>query len=572
MFYRILLGILVVFTMASCQVDSDRNKSMLVIRFDGDPDRLNPVISTNSSASQIENMIFQPLAELDPLTLNFEPILLDKIIPPIRDDFNGLPVERIDLKLKDDAVWDNGSRVTHEDILFTLKTIFNDEVDAARKKTIFSFLKGEQHEANDPSFISFYLDTSAFNADKIIMNFHIMPRYVYDSSGLMTDISLNQLIDNNLSTDEQEKLKTFADQFHDSKYSQTTVQGSGAYKLENWNAGYEIQLTRKADWWGEKYNDQNLFKAIPEQLIYKIIPDQQLAITAMANDNVDIITGLSPEKFSVLKETSADDYEFLTPVVPRYFYIMLNNEYRGLDQKLVRQALAHLVDQPKLIEVVMGGFGQALTAPLLAGGKYTDPNIAPYPFDVSKATKLLKDAGWSDSDDDGTVDMMIDDEHVELELRLHITGSALSRQIGLLLKNNFEQAGIDLELVAQKFSQTLQEMRVGNFEMVATAPSSSLHDPILKPSWHSTSIGPDGGNYSRFSNENIDRILDELEMEENQADRLTLYREFHRAIHEEVPVLFLLMPTERILVNKPWHLDASPRRPGYFENLAYRKE
>ena len=195
----------------------------------------------------IENFIFQPLAEIDPITLNFEPVLLDKIPVAVIENNPDFGVsDRVDMRLKADAKWSDGKSVTFHDVLFTLKTIFNDEVESPGKKAALSFIKGENHDENDLTFISFYLDTTVFNADKIIANFHVLPKHRYDSLGLLDQISLGDLISNDLDEEKKSALKNFATQFADERFSRTIVTGSGAYQLDNWNAGYEVKLTKKS--------------------------------------------------------------------------------------------------------------------------------------------------------------------------------------------------------------------------------------------------------------------------------------------------------------------------------------
>ncbi len=562
----LIFGLLIFF---GCTNDKEVVERQLILRIESEPDRLNPITSRGATASQIENFIFQPLGELDPVTLKFEPVLLEKVNKAVRDEMPGIgAVDRLDIRIKSDANWTDGRPVTYEDVLFTLKAMLNDDVGVGSKKAHFAMILAENHDENDQKFLSFYLDTAVFNADIIAMNFHIMPKHVYDSSGYMNNITLHQLVNNNFSDEDRSNLKKFADQFLSDYYSRRKIIGSGAYEIQYWNTGYEILLRKKVNWWGDNFKSSNLFKAKPEELLYKVIPDQQLAITAMKNDNVDVIGGVTPEKFSALRETQGDEFQFLTPVVPRYIYIILNNEKEELADRRVRQALAYLVDQQTIIETVMGGYASTLTAPLLPRSAAYNDNIQPYAFNPEKARNLLAEAGWEDLDDDGFVYKKTDDERKKLQIILNITGSETGRQIALLLKENFKQAGVELIIEVQKFSKTIEDMRAGNFDAVATAASQSLHEANLRPTWHSSGIGNGGGNYSRTSNPSIDEILDMLEDEETPNKRIELYHKFHELIHEETPVLFLFMPTERVLVSKKWKLNPSPRRPGYFENLA----
>ena len=573
---KIIKGVVLLWVAMSafsgCVSESDVNNDELVVRLGEEPERLNPIISRSSISHQIEYLIFQPLAEIDPISLEFEAVLLEKMPMLVQDERDDLGVvDRLDLRIRPGARWTDGTPVTYRDVLFTFKTIFNKEVGAARFRSRLMFIKGENHDENDPTFLTFYLDTAVFAADKLMTNFHMLPAHIYDSIGYMKNISLGDLITDNITAEQKQRLKDFATSFTTEKFSRQKVVGSGPYKLENWNTGYEIKLIKKEDWWGRAHEERNLFKAIPESIVYKVIPDEQLAVTSLANDNVDLIAGLNPEKFDAMRESVPDKYQFLTPKIPQFFYIILNNKSPLLSDVRVRRALAHLVDQNKMIDVVMAGYGVPLTAPMPPDGKLYNKNVKPYHFNPEKASEFLTAAGWNDSDDDGYVDQEINGEHQELELRIYITGGALGRKIALLIQDNAKKAGVDIKIVSQKFSQSMEDMRSGNFEMVATAGGQSFWEPNLRPTWHSSGYASDGDNFAGYTNQIMDDLLDELESEEDIADRVKLYHKFHQQLNEDVPVLYLLMPTERLLVSNEWQVDLSARRPGYFENLIYPK-
>jgi peptide/nickel transport system substrate-binding protein len=69
-----------------------------------------------------------------------------------------------------------------------------------------------------------------------------------------------------------------------------------------------------------------------------------------------------------------------------------------IGQKYVRQALAHLIDQPAYIKGILHGAGAPAYGPLptLPKTPYTpaDADVNPYPYSVSAATKLLSSNGW----------------------------------------------------------------------------------------------------------------------------------------------------------------------------------
>ena len=75
----------------------------------------------------------------------------------------------------------------------------------------------------------------------------------------------------------------------------------------------------------------------------------------------------------------------------------------ALQDVRVRQAIAMALDRETLNQDLLLG----LTTPvesLWAGTPYESPNITPWPYDPAAANALLDEAGWVDSNSDGTRD------------------------------------------------------------------------------------------------------------------------------------------------------------------------
>ena len=103
------------------------------MRLPEEPARLNPIISSNAYETQLLNMIFMPLAEFDPYTLEYRPVLVeslnDKQILGEDDPYAGEAI--YDFRIREDAIWHDGKSILASDYLFTAKTVLIPQLNSS---------------------------------------------------------------------------------------------------------------------------------------------------------------------------------------------------------------------------------------------------------------------------------------------------------------------------------------------------------------------------------------------------------------------------------------------------------
>jgi peptide/nickel transport system substrate-binding protein len=539
----------------------------LVVRFQSEPDRIHPLFSRNSTSTQIEKLIFQPLAEFDPYSLELLPVLSESIPESIKiTEGSYKDMNALDIRIKPDALWQDSVPVTVEDVLFTLKSILNPKVDVARFRNQLAFINDAA--LLDKKTLRIYFDANYHNAEIYLMNYFIYPKHICDPNGLLDAYSLAQLKDINAETlAEDHPLNDFAIGFDTFDLSRRQIIGSGPYKLKYWNSGYEIALDKKDNWWGKVHEESNHFKAFPKEVKFKIIPDEQTASMALKSGQIDVLPDLSPEHFLRLMENETDRYQFLTPPLMQYYYLCLNNESEFFKDPKVRKAMVHITNIEEIINLAMKGFGKHLTGPFLPESKDYNQSLRPYDIDIAIADSLLSLAGWEDTNNDGTRDKDINGQRIELIPEINITSSTLGRQIAIILKEQFKKAGIGLDIEVQDFRKSMQDMRSDNFDIVAALNRQAPFVANLKPAWHSAGKEVGGNNLANYYNSSVDSLIEVLVYTRDIEDRMEIHRAIHGHIYNDVPVIFLLMPTERIVVSNKWQARPSTMRPGYFVNL-----
>lgn len=549
-------------------------------RLAGEPDRLHPMLTSVGYATDILRLTHFPLLEFHPFTLEMEPILAAEL-PTVRKLDSGpwAGGQAFDYRIRSEARWDDGSPVTAADYVFTLKAAFHPLVKANAWRGFLSAIVDVQVDPEDPQKFTVYTADDYFLSLPVTGNFNIYPRHVYDPQGLLDAYTLADLRDparaDSLAAAD-ERMKAFADQFTSEAWSRDTalVQGAGPYRLASWTSGQELLLVRKANWWGEGLPQAGeQFVARPARIRFKFIPDEQAALSLMRDGGLDVMAGVSPSLYNTLAaDTSAGaPIASVLPVFMQYVFIAANNRDPKLADPRTRQALAHLTDVDEILKTVLLGLGERITGPFHPSKPYYDHQLKPIPFDPARARRLLEEAGWVDSDGNGVVDQVIGGKKTELALTLLIpAGSEVGPQIGLILQHGARQAGVDIRVESRDFKLITEQMARRDYHLSLLRLRQSPADDDPYQSWHSDSDRPDGSNRYSYRSAEADSLIQAIRLAPDQGTRYGLYRQLHRRIYEDQPVIFLYAPKEPVLARSAVKgLEPSPMRPGYYLPFLY---
>ncbi|MBT8218450.1 MAG: hypothetical protein KJP00_01410, partial [Bacteroidia bacterium] len=189
-------------------------------------------------------------------------------------------------------------------------------------------------------------------------------------------------------------------------------------------------------------------------------------------------------------------------------------------------------------------------------------------YNPEKAISILKDAGWEDTNNNGTVDKVIEGNRMELSIDLLASPSENSKNICLLVQSSAASGGVKINPVFKELRTIVGEHLVPrNFEMYALAWSQQVGDYDPKQLWHSESDTPSGRNWSGFNVPECDAVIDQLRETIEQNERIPLYHKWQEMVVEAQPYIFLAAPQERIAVNKKFEARVSAKKPGIAENL-----
>lgn len=556
--------------LVSCSGNSEKSsanyENKVIQHVLSDADQLNPLNYNTETTGYINTQVFQTL-----LTVNFKTLELVPQLATARPELKELPNGKLGItyQIRPEATWDDNKPITANDVAFSLKAIKNPLVDCARIRPYYEFIEDIQIDPQDPKKFTFICKEKYMIAEASSGDFPILPATVYDEQNLMNEFTLPQLTSQAAALANNPKIKQFAEQFNSEKFKRQLAVGSGPYMLERWETNQRLILKRKENWWGNKAQNKNeSLEAFPNQIVYETINDLTTAVVALKGEKLDVMRGIPPKDFVEelpKSEKFSQYFNTFSPPLLAYDYIALNTHNPKLTDVKVRQALAYLTDVDRLIKTNLYGLGERTVGFVHPTNKFYNKTLTPYAFDPQKAKQLLQEAGWKDTNGNGTVDKNIDGKTVEMELELNYnTGNQRREETSLIMQEAARSAGVKINIVNKDFSVLTENLKKHQFEMVISGLISSVLESDPKQSWHTESAN-NGGNYSYFGNAQSDKIIDDLRKELDEQKRGEYYNQLQAIIHQEVPCIFTVVQKERIAIHKKYG-DTPPvstQRPGY---------
>ena len=294
--------------------------------------------------------------------------------------------------------------------------------------------------------------------------------------------------------------------------------GSGPFELENFASGEKVTLKANTSYWeGKPALNGLVLKIVPDAMV-RALEFKQGAIDFMQND-------LEPDMLPWLKSLS--NAEVSAHQGTTFQYIGINLTHPILQQLKVRQAIAHAIDRPRIIRHLLKDAAVAANGLISPLNEAYDSNVREWPYDPAKAKQLLDDAGFKDPDGDGP--------GARFRLSYKTTNIDLRRRIAEALKEQLLQVGIELEIRSYEWGTFFSDVKKGNFHLYSLAWVGIRDPDVQHQIFHSASVPPNGDNRGRYTNPQVDRLLDRGRITLESAERKRIYGAAQRLIADDLP-------------------------------------
>jgi peptide/nickel transport system substrate-binding protein len=570
--YAKILSIAVLLLLFSCGEKSKKNTAdygefSIKLLMNPEPAGLNSLTVNDQNKTIILSYIAYPPLGIDMKKLDWTPILAKEM--PVTENLPG-GKQKVTLEIREEATWDNGSPILAEDVAFSLKLAKLPLINQQSIRGYYRDIEDLQIDPKNPRRYSVFFAAPYMLSTTIAGDMTIFPRYVYDSAGVLNNITIKRLYDEGENFKADSSLIAFAEQFSSEKFSRETIVGCGPYALESWEPGQRIVLQRKKNWWGDRVQEKShYFEAYPTRLIFEFIKDETAAITALKSGDLDFMYSIDPMIFTQdlpKSEKFTGAFNTHTPNQLGYESIGINTKREPLDDPEVRYALSHLADAERMISSAYYGLGNTITTYIPGSMEgWKDPELGRIEFNPEKAKKILNAAGWTDSDENGILDKVIKGKKRELKLELiYNTGNPRREKIALIYAEELNKNGIKTDLRMLEIPALVERLKTHDFDFYVGGFIQSVVESDPYQLWH-TESARGGTNFTSFGNPESDSLINAYRQEGDVEKRKNMSRVLQRMIFANRPVIFLCTGKERMAVKKNLEgILISDQRPGFW--------
>ena len=452
-------------------------KDALVVDLPGDVATMDPHLQWDTESYTVYRNIFDNLVTRD---------TEGKIVPQVATAWRYTDDKTIVFDLRPDILFHDGSKLTPEDVAFSVRRIINPEFKSPQ---LSQFDQITSAEITGPSQVTLHTKSPYPALMAQLVKLSIVPKAYVEKVG---DQAFNQ-----------------------------QVMGSGPFKLRAWQRGVQSVLdANDAHWRGKPSFRTVTFRAVPD------IPTR---IADLRTGRADITRGLSPDDAEALKGEKA--LRILPVATERVAYLFVNALAGPTRDKRVRQAIAMAVDRDTIISALQGGYAKPANIVLTPANFGYLPDIPGWPHDPAKARALLKEAGAEGA----TIQFL--------------TSPSYDRRLNEAVQQMLGEVGLKVEIVMLDQPTYLRRRQgtpeeAGGLSQGRWSCACQDADGVIFPLFRSGSI------WSKFNNPAFDAAVDAARVVLDETKRLGFYRQAFEILREEVPGIGLFQDYQIYLARK----------------------
>ena len=382
--------------------------------------------------------------------------------------------------LHEGVKWHDGEPFTANDVKFTFEAIMDPENGSENAS---NYEDVEEITVIDDNTVSFKLAAPNY-AFLDYMTMAILPSHLLEGEDMQT-----------------------------SDYFRNPV-GTGPYKLSSWDVGQAITLTKNEDYFKTPANIGTI--------IFKIVPDDTAKALQLKSGELDLAQ-ITPKDAATFDNVEGINIYDMTTSDYRGILYNFANEYWQKNADII-PAINYAIDRDAIIESVLLGKGISAYSPIQRN-EYNYEDVNHYDYNPEKAVEVLESVGCTKGEDgyyyrDGekigfTINASVDDQ---VRVDMAVIAAQQLQEIGLDVKAN----------IPESIDWGGQEACI-----IGWGSPFDADDHTYKV------FGTDkGANYSMYSNEDVDKYLQEARQTDDPDARREAYKNFQIALSENPAYTF----------------------------------
>ena len=520
----------------------------LVANAGTDPKTFNYALS--QEAPNVFTYIYDSLIGTNGITNALEPALAESW--NISED-----KKRVVFTLREGLKWSDGEPLTADDVVFTFKDVYLNEEIPAPTRDILKI--GESGKF-----------PSVRKLDERRVEFTVpepfAPFLLY--AGGQPILPAHALRESVMTKDSNGKPKFLSTWGTDT--DPRKIIGNGPYTMESYTITERVVFRRNPYYWRKDAQGNSL--PYIERFVWQIIENTDTALLQFRSKEADILE-ISATTFALLKrEEKRGEFSIynggLDPL-RMFMCFNLNKARRPNGQPLLdpiksrwfntvafRQAVAHAIDRPTMINNILQGLGEPQNSMVPEESPYylsPEKGLKVYDYNLDKAKELLLGAGFKYDNKGQLLDA--ENNRVRFTLLTSAGGRRIS-SIGAQIKQDLSKIGIQADFQSIDFNSLLDKL---NNTMDWDAYLGAIGGGGIDPHSSSTIWALDGGLHQFNSSpqpgqppivgqvfagweQEIARLYVQGAQELDEAKRKEIYDETQRLAQEYLPFIHLVSP------------------------------
>lgn len=298
-----------------------------------------------------------------------------------------------------------------------------------------------------------------------------------------------------------------------------SVDGTGPFKLVEWNKDEDMHLVRHDDYFNGP--------AATENIVIQIVPEAAARSIAIESHQVDAAQGITAEEVLRLKDDPTINV-FSIPG-PGCHLFQFNCSNPIIKNTKVRQAISYALDRESLVETLYGAMGEKPRDSVAPAAAFGYINLGVIKQDQAKARQLLAEAGYPDGFE---MNLMCTDVYTK------------GVQAGEIAAAQLAEVGIKANIVTvdrATFSAawnglTPEEFPDWGMFLMGAGYITLDGDEGLKRRFATSADGKNSNNYGFYSNAEVDELLNGAAATTDRDAREKAYQRAAEILYLEDPV------------------------------------
>lgn len=379
------------------------SKTLTFTGLAGEPDSLNPLVSSSSDLYDFSHLFISYLLEVDD-----HGRFIPEVAAQVPTTANG-GISRdgmtITYHMRPGLKWQDGAPLTSRDVLFTYRAMMNPKNNVVTRT-------GYDHIANVQTPDAFTVVVHLAKAFSPILAYFesaqgitgVLPAHLLEHYGDLNRIPFNVM-----------------------------PLGSGPYRVVEWQHGDHITLIANPLYWrGRPHIDR---------IVYKIVPDHNTQLQELRTGEVDAYFGVDPQLLPEVRNIRGLRLTF-TPIAD-FHDLHFNLRDPTVGDVRVRRAIALAIDRSRLITVATHGAGIAADGDQSLLSWAYDAALPHLRYDPDAAGRLLAAAGWKITANGQRWKM---GTSLSVQLAISPPGVGGSRLVATVVQEDLRAVGVDVKI------------------------------------------------------------------------------------------------------------------------------